>query len=196
MAAKIPSLKVKLTGRDAQSKLRVLVGVLLVLAMIGAGLVLFPPGGSDETLVQELQSLQTQATQRRRSLEATRKNVAAIEKARKQGDGFLGTYFLDRRTAYSALLSELEAAAKQSQIKAKEHSFNTEPIEGSDTLSMMTITANYEGTYKDLMNFVYQIDRSPRLMIIESLNAAPEGTSNQLGISMKIDTFVREDGGE
>jgi Tfp pilus assembly protein PilO len=190
--ASIPTM----ATRDPQSVLRIVVGVLLVLSMIGAGFVLFPPGGSDEALEQQLQTLQAQATTRRHTLETTRKNVAAIQKGRKQGDDFLTTYFLDRRTAYSTLLSELEEAAKQSQIKPKDHSFNTEPIEGSDTLSMMSVTANYEGTYKDLMNFVYQLDRSPRLLIIESLNAAPEGSSNLLGISMKIDTFVREDAGE
>jgi Tfp pilus assembly protein PilO len=196
MSTRSKLVSTALAGRDTQSVLRMVVGGLLVLSMIGAGLVLFPPGGSDEALEQQLQTLQAQTTQRKRTLEETRRNVAAIEKARKQGDAFLSTYFLDRRTAYSTLLGELDAAARQSQIKAKEHSFNTEPIEGSDTLSMMTITANYEGTYKDLMNFVYQIDKSARLLIIESLNAAPQGASNVLGISMKIDTFVREEAGE
>jgi type IV pilus assembly protein PilO len=58
---------------------------------------------------------------------------------------------------------------------------------------MMTITANYEGTYRDLMNFVHQLDRSPRMLIIESLNAAPQAGGNLLAVSMKIDTFVREE---
>jgi hypothetical protein len=68
-----------------------------------------------------------------------------------------------------------------------------EPIDGSDTLSMMSIVASYEGEYKDLMHFVHEIDRSSSLMIIESLNAAPLAGTNLLSISMKLDTFVRED---
>ena len=59
---------------------------------------------------------------------------------------------------------------------------------------MMSISANYEGTYANLMRFVHEIDRSPRLLIIEALNAAPQQTGGTLNISMKIDTFVREDG--
>ena len=39
---------------------------------------------------------------------------------------------------------------------------------------MMSITANYEGTYANLMRFVHELDRSPRLLIIEALNAAPQ----------------------
>jgi Tfp pilus assembly protein PilO len=58
----------------------------------------------------------------------------------------------------------------------------------------MTITANYEGSYANLMRFIHEIDRSPRLLIIEALNAAPQQGSGILNISMKIDTFVREDG--
>ena len=58
----------------------------------------------------------------------------------------------------------------------------------------MTITANYEGTYANLMRFVHAIDRSPRMLIIEGLNAAPQQGNQNLAISMKIDAFVREDG--
>jgi Tfp pilus assembly protein PilO len=85
-------------------------------------------------------------------------------------------------------------AADRAKIKPKEHAYATEPIEGSDSLSMMSISANYEGTYANLMRFVHEIDRSPRLLIIEALNAAPEQSGGTLNISMKIDTFVRDDG--
>ena len=61
---------------------------------------------------------------------------------------------------------------------------------------MMSISANYEGTYANLMRFVHELDRSPRLLIIEALNAAPQQSGGTLNISMKIDTFVREDGSE
>ena len=174
--------------------MRVLVGILAAANLIAAGLIVFPPGGSAEELERQLASLQTQAASQRPQLVRTRQHVAAVEKGREEGDQFLGSYFLARRTAYSTLLSELVAAADESKIKPKEHAYSTEPIEGSDTLSMMTITANYEGSYANLMRFIHEIDSSPRLLIIEGLNAAPQQGSGILNISMKIDTFVREDG--
>jgi hypothetical protein len=67
-------------------------------------------------------------------------------------------------------------------------------VEGSDTLNMMSITAVYEGTYQDLMHFVYELDRSPGMLIIESLSAAPQANSDLLAVSMRLNTFVR--GGE
>jgi hypothetical protein len=176
--------------------LRIILGVLLALNLIAAGFVLFPPGGSAEQMEEQLAALQSRVAAGTRTLEITRQHVAAVEMGRSQGDQFLGTYFLSRRSAYSTLLGQLGETAQQSQIKAREHSFSTEPIEGSDTLSMMTITASYEGTYQNLMNFVHQVDQSPGMMIIESLNAAPQAGSNTLSVQMKIDTFVREDAGE
>jgi hypothetical protein len=185
-----------LKGRDPRLVLRIVLGTLVALNLIAAGFVLFPPGGSAEQMEQQLAALQSQVASQSKKLETTRQHVGAVEKGRSQGDQFLAGYFLSRRSAYSTLLGELGEAAQQSQIKAREHSYATEPIEGSDTLSMMTITGNYEGTYKDLMNFVHQVDQSPGLMIIESLNAAPQAGSNMLSVSLKIDTFVREDAGE
>ena len=160
--------------------LRVILGVLLGLNLIAAGFVLFPPGGSAEQMEEQLASCNRRSPAGSKAIEVTRQHVAAVEKGRSQGDQFLGTYFLSRRTAYSTLLGQLGDAAQQSQIKPREISYATEPIEGSDTLSMMTITASYEGTYQNLMSFVHQVDQSPGLMIIESLNAAPQAGSNTL----------------
>jgi Tfp pilus assembly protein PilO len=172
---------------------RIILGVLLALNLVAAGLVLYPPGGSEEALANELARLQSQVVQKRAIVERTREHAAQIAKGREEGDRFLEQYFLPRRTAYTTLLGELTAAAQQTRIQAREHAWGTELIEGSDTLSMMTITANYEGSYRELMNFVEQLDRSPRLFIIETLTAAPQAGGNTLSVNMKFDTFVRED---
>src|SRR6185436_17083078 len=100
------------------------------------------------------------------------------DQARTEGDKFLRGYFLARRTAASTLAIELTGMAKSAGIKHKEHSFAPELIEGSDSLGMMTITANYEGTYADLIQYTNKLDRSPRFFIIESLAAAPQQGGN------------------
>jgi hypothetical protein len=181
------------SGRLAGARvlLRIGLGVLAALNLIAAGLVFFPPGGSAEDLERQFAALQAQLHSREALLERTREHAAAVEKGRAEGDQFLNTYFLERRTAYAALLSELVGAADQSKIKPREHAYATEPVEGSNSLNMMTITANYEGTYANLMHFVHEIDRSPRLLIVESLNAAPQQGSNTLVVNMKMETFVR-----
>jgi len=174
--------------------LRVALAVLLLATIAAAWIVMYPPGGSADDLQRQLAGLESQTAARRALLASTRQHVSAVELGRAEGDKFLNEYFLARRTAYSTLLSELVDAADRAKIKPKEHAYATEPIEGSDSLSMMSISANYEGTYANLIRFVHEIDRSPRLLIIEALNAAPEQSGGNLNISMKIDTFVRDDG--
>jgi type IV pilus assembly protein PilO len=173
---------------------RIALGVLLLATVCAAWIVMYPPGGSADDLQRQLSALESQTAARRALLASTREHVAAVEQGRTEGDKFLNQYFLARRTAYSTLLSELVDAADRAKIKPKEHAYATEPVEGSDSISMMSISANYEGTYANLMRFVHELDRSPRLLIIEALNAAPEQSGGTLNISMKIDTFVRDDG--
>ena len=121
-------------------------------------------------------------------------DVGQIERGRTQGDQFLGTYFLTARTASSAIVDELNKAAKESKITPKEHSIQLEDIEGSDNLRMMTVNGTYQGTYADLIEFINRIDRSSRLLIIESLAASPQQGKGTLNVVVKMDTFVRDDG--
>jgi Tfp pilus assembly protein PilO len=180
--------------RDPKFLARVILGALVAANLVAAGLVMFPPGGSAENLESQLQQLQSQATGKRATLALTRQHASSVEKGREEGDKFIATYFLPRRTAYSTLIGEVEAAAAASKLKPREHAYALDPIEGSDTLSMMTITANFDGAYRDVLSFVHTLDQSPRLMIIESLNTALQQGSSTLSVSLKINAFVREEG--
>ncbi len=190
------SYNLRISLRDPRSALQTGVVALLVLNLIAAWFVYRPLGGSAQDLEQEAGGLRLQIAQRRTMLQKTRVNVTKVESGRVQGDQFMQGFFLARRTAASAILAELNSAAKEAKVKTKVTSFNEEPIEGSDTLSMMVITSEYEGTYPELLRFVNLIDRSPRLLIIETLRATPQqGSAGVLNIGLKLDAFVREDDG-
>jgi type IV pilus assembly protein PilO len=180
--------------RDPRFTVRIVLGVLLAANMIAALIVFKPWGGSPEDLERQVADLRAQLRQRRTALERLKALTGKSEKARAEGDDFLAQFFLDRRSAYSALVSELGQAARTAGMKPKGDAFNDEVIEGSDSLGMLTITANYEGSYADLIEFINLMDRSPRLMIIDSLAAAPQQSGGMLNVSIKLHTFVRETG--
>ena len=98
----------------------------------------------------------------------------------------------DRRVTYALIVDELNLTAKEAGIKEKERTFQLDPVEGSDTLSQMTISAGYEGTYANLTKFMNLLDKSQRFLIIESMVAAPQQNSQNLNVSLKLDTFVTE----
>jgi hypothetical protein len=179
-------------AQQAARKVRIVLGVLLGLNLIAAGMVLYPPGGSAEGLEQQLGSLQAQLKPARMKLEQTRQHTAAVEVGRGEGDEFLKTYFLGRRIVFSELVDELTAAADRAGLKTRGNAYSPDLIEGSDVLGMMTITANFEGSESNLRRFIREIDRSPSLLIIESLTAAPQTGSNTLTIGFKLDAFTQE----
>lgn len=192
MAAK--STKTAATAQGAAQKVRIVLGALVVLNLVAAGLVMYPPGGSAEGLEQEMGRLQDQLMQAKARVETTRAHVASVETGRDEGDQFLKNYFADRRTVNSSLVDELGAAADRAGLKLRSNAYAAQLIEGSDTLGMMTITANYEGTYANLVRFTREIDRSPSLLIIESMTAAPQQGSDSALIALKLDTFTQESG--
>lgn len=173
--------------------IRLAVVVLLAANLVAAYFVLRPIGGSPEELRNQAAELRIELRQRQGALERTRAFASKIEAGRSEADEFLGDYFLSRRIAYSAILDELTKAANDSHLKPKESAYGIEPIEGSDTLSMMQISANYEGSYTDLIHFINLVDKSDSLLIIEGLGATPQLGSGVLNVTFKLDTFVRED---
>jgi type IV pilus assembly protein PilO len=60
---------------------------------------------------------------------------------------------------------------------------------------MMTISINFEGSSAQLVKLVNLIDRSPRFLIIESMQAAPQPKGDVLSVNLKINVFVKEDAG-
>jgi hypothetical protein len=173
---------------------RAVVGVLVLVNLALAFLVMNPPGGSAEALEEDMGRLQAQIKQAKVRADEVKKHADAVTKGRGQADEFLNRYFVARRTAPTALISELNHIAQKAGIKDRGNAFSPEMIDGSDTLGMVTITWNFEGSYKNLLAFVREIDRSNSLLIIDSLNAAPQAGSNQLLVSMKLNAFIREDG--
>lgn len=173
---------------------RLILGTLLAANLVVAAIVFKPWAGSLSDLERQAESLRSQVQQQQANLERLRGLVKKVETARADGDRFMDDYLLSLRTVSSTLLSELEQTARKAGVKPKESTTSYEPLEGTETLSKAIITANYEGTYADLMQFLNLLDHSPRLLIIESLSAAPAQAGLTLNVQVKLNAFVRDAG--
>jgi len=178
---------------DPRRVLRLLVGLLLAANVVAAYFVIRPMGGSPQELRQQAFDMRTQIAQRRGILNRTRDLASKIESGRGEGDQFVGHYFLPRRQAYSMIMADLNELATQAKMTPKENAFAIEPVDGSDTLLMMQVSANYETTYQDLVHFVNLLDKADRMLVVESLNATPQQGGSKLNVMLKLDTFVTED---
>src|SRR6266487_845252 len=183
--ASAPWRKLSLASlKDPRVSVRAVLGMLLLLN-IAAALILFKPwGGSADDLERQLASMRSQLSRQQAALAKTKTLVQKVEKARVEGEQFMAKYMLNGRSAYSSIVGELDRAAEQVSLK---------PKEGSDTLGMMTITAKYEGAYPNLTKFINELDRSPRFLIIESLQAAPQPVGTAVNVAFKLNAFVRDE---
>jgi hypothetical protein len=174
--------------------IRLGLGMLIAANLVAGYFVIRPIGGSPADLRQQEQEMRTQIHQQQGILDRTKTLAGKIEIGRGEGDKFMNKYFLPRRTAYSTIMSDLNDLANQSKVTPKESSNIIEEVDGSDTLQRMQVTANFEATFDNLIRFVNLLDKSNRLMIIESLNATPQQDGKRLNVMLKLDTFIREDG--
>jgi Tfp pilus assembly protein PilO len=186
--------RLKVSRRDPRLVVRLVLGALVFANLVAAVLILKPWAGSAEDLERRAATLRQTLRLKQTSLERLRGIVNKVQSARGDGDNFMDGYLLSRRWVSSRLLRDLDGMARKASIRQKEVSFGFEPVEGSDTLIKATMTANYEGTYSDLVHFLNLLDRSPRLLIIESLAATPQPQGLVLNTTMKFNAFVREGG--
>src|SRR4051794_18725202 len=134
---KWPGLPANLT-KDPRIIARGVLGLLLLANLLAAFAIFQPLGGSAEQLDQQLGEMQSQLHREKSQVQRMKALVDKIQLARQSGDSFIETYFMGRRTTSSTIGTELLKAAKDAGMKPKEHSFTFDPIEGSDTMSMMT----------------------------------------------------------
>ncbi len=196
MTRSFSALRQVFGATGARRKIGVALGALAAFDLVFYLFAIGPLAESDRERALLADQFQRQAAERTAQVKRLEATVGKVEKARTEGDKLLASISLERRSAFSSIVSELDQAAKQAGVELGDRGYNVEPIEGSDTLSMMTVNVGLQGDYEHLVRFLNLLDRSPRFLIIESLGAAPQQTGQQAGarlnISVRLDTFVRE----
>ncbi len=194
---KLPGISVK----DPRVVMRAIIGVLVAANLTAAVLAFHPFGGGADDLRREQQALAAQLAQLQSRLKAGRELVAKVKTARAEGDEFLDKYFMNSQAEAFLILGELTKSEQDAGIKVRQESFAQQEIEGSTTLHMLSTQVGLEGSYANLTKFVNLLDKSPRFLIIESMQAsAPQQqekgakvqSDQTLNVSLKIDAFIKD----
>lgn len=188
---KFGSLRGAGSGRQ---KLRAVLIVLGLLNAVALYLYLAPPGGTPQDLTEQDQRIKSQI--QALSVQGSRMQLVAkrVESGSNQIADFERQYFLPKRIAYGAVIEEIERMAKLSGMQERDAGFSEEPIEGTDDLTLLNIKANYEGSYPSLMRFLYETDRSPMLLMLDSLTAAPEQKNGQISADIRFQVVMEDPG--
>lgn len=176
-----------------QFKIRI---AILLLALANAAALyfyLYPPGGSQ----RDLEARETQLNNQMAALkmrDAHVKSMATrVESGSKQIGDFERQYFLPKRLAYGGVIAEIQRMAKASNLEQRDAGFTEEPIEGTADLDLLTIKANYEGSYASLMRFLYEADHSPMLLMLDSMTAAPEQKNGEISTDIRFQAVIQDE---
>lgn len=171
-------------------------GILLAANLIAALFATHVFGSSPEGLRKQLASARTQLRASQMRLNGSRVLTAKIGRGKTESESFLANYLTSRRHMNSTIISDVYDMAKMAGMKTQEVTIaQLDPIEGSDDLDMLTFSINFEGGAAQLVKLVNLIDRSPRFLTIESMQASPQPKGDIVSVNLKINVFVREDGG-
>jgi Tfp pilus assembly protein PilO len=174
-----------------QFRLRIVAAVLLALNLVALYLYLSPPGGSRQDLELESLHLRSQILAAQTQSAKMRALASNVQAGSTEAADFTTKYFLPKRAAYVAVFEEIQRMAKASGIQERDAAWSEEPIEGTADLTLLNITANYEGAYADLLKFLYEADHSPMLLMLDALTAAPQ-RNNQINTAIRFQAIVRE----
>lgn len=194
LVSKLPRFSFPLASlKDTRVLMRLFLGLLLLANLVAVGFAFHLFDDSPEQLARQVQSTRQQTLQAIVKLNRTRQIASKVDTGREEGAKFISTYMTSRRTTYSTILTELNQTAKQANMTPKDALIGLDAIQGTDSLDMMTITASFEGPYENLVKFVNLLDKSKRFVIIESLTATPQQNGKVLQVTLKLNTFVKED---
>jgi Tfp pilus assembly protein PilO len=180
--------------KEPKFLVRAILGLLLLANLIAATFAFHLIGDSPADLDARLASIRSGLLSAQLRLNKSRALAANIERSREQGDRFLAVNMTSRRHTYSEIFAETNKLVVAAGMKMGEANFAVpDPIEGSDDLDTLAMTANFEGGYSQLVKFVNLLDRSPRFLVLQSLQVSPQPKGDILNVTIKLSTFVRDD---
>jgi hypothetical protein len=184
-------MRLKIAGKS-QVYLRMLAGFLAFFNVMALFFYLVPPGGTSQELSDQIAQLRQQITSTRGQTKRMRTTAAKVETGGGQASNFETEYFLPKRLAYVAVVGEMQRLAKVSGLQERDGVYTEEPIEGTTDLSLLNATANYQGSYANLMRFLNEADHSPMLLMLDALQAAPQSRSGEINALVRFQAIVRE----
>jgi hypothetical protein len=165
---------------------------LALLNCIALYLYFDPPGGSRAELQAQNENVRMQVAAARAQARRLETVSSKVQTGGLEATDFESKYFLPRRQAYETVLAEIQRMAKIAGLQERDAVFSEEPIEGTDDLSLLNMTANYEGPYPSLTRFLYEADRSPMLLMLDSMAATPQQKAGLITTSIRFQAIIRE----
>jgi hypothetical protein len=170
--------------------LRIAIPCLAVANLVAFVLYLFPPGGARAELFEQTMRLQSQIGAVRRHTARLQTVSGKVQIGARETSDFKNRFILPKRLAYGQVIAEVQRMSKLAGLQERDGVFSEEPIEGTADLSLLNMTANYLGSYDNLIRFLHEADHSPMLLMLDNLQAAPQLRGDQIDVAIRFQAII------
>jgi Tfp pilus assembly protein PilO len=163
---------------------------LIVLADIFFGMALWQAGreGPAEMALRRAQLART-AQELQADVERGQKIKASIPQVGKDCDDFYKSAFLDSRTVYSTVDSDITELASKTGVKTNGFTFKARPVPDRNA-SELDISMSVNGDYGSLLKFVNGIERSKNFYFLNQLELG-EAAASGIRLQLVLHTYFR-----
>lgn len=165
---------------------------LAVLLLADVALVAFLWSGSrqgPDALRAERNQLAMQAKLLRADLRRGETIRASLPQVGGDCDTFYHQSFLDAKTGYSQIESDLGAIAEKADVRTPALSFQQKPIDGRG-VTQISIKTAVDADYPSVIRFINGLERSKNFYLVDDLQLA-SATSGGIRLEIEMHTYFR-----
>ena len=176
-------------GSRSRVRLRWALAGLFALNGILFFLLFRAPMGSPEDREAELQRLEAQhraASEQVRQLRQMREKVQAATRNEQQ---FAQENFLQRSSAFSKMIENLEDLASSNQLRPSDITYRLDPEDNQLGWVNVEVTLAVEGEYPNIVRFVNELEQSDLFWIIRGLEVSGDPAA-RLRLNLQTETYL------
>jgi Tfp pilus assembly protein PilO len=166
-------------------------GVLLALD-VGLGVFLWRTSReSPEEAREEVAQLALQAKLRQAEVVRGEKIRASLPQVGRDCDKFFQDTFVDKATGYSELESDLYSIANKAGLRISDTNYKEQEVK-SHGVTEITISADVEGSYSSLIQFIDGLQQSKNFYLLNNLSlGSSQVQSGGIKLQLELRTYFR-----
>lgn len=172
-----------------RARVQMFLAVLVVLNAVLLFLVFRPPGLSLAERQAESQRSRASYDSTLATVKQMRELRAKLGSAIQNDEKFSTEHFLSRRTAFSAMLSDLERLASETQLKTTTIAYQLKEDAKRPGFENVAVNMTVEGGYPELMRFVNKLEGSDLFWIVHTMTVS-SSQARALRLTLQMETYA------
>jgi len=173
-------------------------GLLAVIAVVNVlfYFILNRPAQTESARLQEsIQHLQAQILTNQGSVAKLEKTSTQLDSFEKDKNELLMMHLIPRNTGYSEIVTTLDGMVRRSGVSKTRVAFNLDPKPRAG-LNTVSITLPLEGGYKNIVDFIQELEKSKTLYLITNISleasepAVPVGPQRVAAVAQNNDNIA------